>query len=425
MKHGRNYPLLLVSQFLGAFGDNAMLAIILGPLLFMKNNNQITEEVFRQSNVIYTSLLFIPFVLLAPMAGYLSDRFAKTRWLAGGGLIKVAGTLIAMISLVHSPHWQVPGYLIVAIGACLYSPAKYGILPEILPAERLVKSNGTVELLTLVAILAGMFVGATLIDNFPPLACYVVVLLIYGGSTLTAMLMRRTPERPEIKLSGSVSEFFRHSMGLARSPRLGRVLMGTGLFYLCAAVFKMNFQPWGQSALGIEKNAEIALLNIWLAVGIMGGSMLAGQLYPVGDLSRTRRNGYLLAVFLAMTGMIATASLQMSVDPQKAAVLMLLAAGTTTGVFLIPLNAALQAESDPSKLGKTIACQNFVNNVGMIVGAAFVALLIRQTDASGVFIALGALVAIIVTFLRIPPLGTDNAALKQTPENNPQPRRET
>lgn len=135
MNSQRNYPLLLVSQFLGAFGDNAILAVILGQLTYLKMAGKISEEELRTSNTLYTSLLFIPYVLLAPIAGFLNDRYSKTRWLAGGNLIKILGTLLCALSISYGQLWQGIGYFVVGIGSCFYGPAKYGILPEILPGN--------------------------------------------------------------------------------------------------------------------------------------------------------------------------------------------------------------------------------------------------------------------------------------------------
>ncbi|HRZ37521.1 MAG TPA: arabinose ABC transporter permease, partial [Candidatus Paceibacterota bacterium] len=122
MNRPRNYRLLLASQFIGAFGDNAILAVILGQLTFQEQAGTITENQLGAANALYTSLLFIPYVLLAPLAGFVNDRHAKTRWLLGGNGLKVAGTLVAMLSVWHGAFWQGLGYLIVGIGACFYSP---------------------------------------------------------------------------------------------------------------------------------------------------------------------------------------------------------------------------------------------------------------------------------------------------------------
>ena len=129
MKANRNYPLLLASQFLSAFGDNAILTVILGPVMRQFKSGEITGEQQSIANIFYTSLLFIPYVLLAPLAGYFNDRFPKTHWLFGGNAFKVIGTILAGLSLWGGNTLQAIGYLVVGIGACVYSPAKYGILP--------------------------------------------------------------------------------------------------------------------------------------------------------------------------------------------------------------------------------------------------------------------------------------------------------
>src|SRR5580693_9158021 len=129
----RNYPLLLASQFLSAFADNFILMLIVGPLLIDLANGKITPMEQSVANIYYTSLLMVPYVLLAPLTGYLNDRFSKNRWLLGANLIKLIGSAIAAMSIVSGKVWLAVGYFVVGIGAAAYSPAKYGILPEILP----------------------------------------------------------------------------------------------------------------------------------------------------------------------------------------------------------------------------------------------------------------------------------------------------
>src|SRR5439155_1424521 len=294
MKTTRNYPLLLASQFLSAYGDNVILWFILGPLTLSQQQGLVSQTDLSRANSVYTSLLFIPYVLLAPLAGYLNDRFPKTNWLFGGNLIKLAGTVVAMLSLAGNSVWQGIGYFIVGIGACIYSPAKYGVLPEILPTEHLVKANGTIEMLTLVAILLGTVGGAVLVDKLPLSYCYPILLGIYGASLALNLFMVRTPNDATIRWRNSAQEFVNNFGSLLRSPRLARVLLGTVLFWICGSMMKMNFQPWGLETLHLKTNTAISLLGVKLAVGVMIGSVLAGQLHAVGDLRRTQIYGALL-----------------------------------------------------------------------------------------------------------------------------------
>lgn len=416
MKPTRNYPLLLASQFLGAFGDNAILAIIVGQLTVMMHQGLITEELLRQRSALYTSLLFVPYVFLAPLAGFLNDRFAKTRWLMGGNLIKLTGTVVCALSIWFGYAWQAPGYLIVGIGSCIYGPAKYGILPEILPHERLVKANGTVELLTLLAIIFGKIAGAKMADTLPLTACYAIVLGVFLTSFSLTLLMRLTPSNPAIRLKASLGEFFTHSLDLLRAPRLGRVLIGTALFWVCGAAMNINFQAWGLGVLKLENNFQISVLGLWLGVGVMGGSMLAGHLHRVGDLRRTRFYGFALVTVLALIWTVEPLGFWQAGRIQAGnfvlfpgITLLLIAAGFFAGLFLIPLNAALQAESDSKKLGKTIAVQNLCDNVGMLLAGALVTLCATAKSWAGfnisagqVFLVLAVGVGAVVLWLRIP-----------------------
>ena len=413
MNSQRNYPLLLVSQFLGAFGDNAILAVILGQLTYLKMAGKITEEELRTSNTLYTSLLFIPYVLLAPIAGFLNDRYSKTRWLAGGNLIKILGTLLCALSISYGQLWQGIGYFVVGIGSCFYGPAKYGILPEILPRERLVKANGTIELLTLVAILGGAIAGSIMADRWKDsvASSYTVLLAIFSSSLLLNWIMERTPERPSTQLASSVSEFTFHFRDLLTAPRLSRIIIGTALFWICGATMKINFQPWGLDVLKLPDNTQIALLGLWLSVGVMIGSILAGQLFKVSDLRSVRVFGFALASFLALLFSVAKLDFWRSFVVKVGAfqliipvILLLVATGIAAGLFLIPLNAALQSESDPQKLGKTIAVQNLVDNLGMIVAGLICFLSAKANlSASSVFLLLAFVTASAVAWLKISP----------------------
>lgn len=413
MKSDRNYPLLLAGQFLGAFGDNAILAVIVGQLTYLAKAGAITEAQLRTSNTLYTSLLFVPYVLLAPLAGYLNDRYAKTAWLTGGNALKVLGTLLCALSVWFGYFWQGLGYLVVGIGACVYGPAKYGILPEILPRERLVKANGTVELLTLVAILGGAIAGSVLADAFKDrvLVSFGVVGAIFTAATLFNFFMTRTTGRSDVRLAASVGEFTGHLGDLLRLPRLSRVLVGTALFWVCGAAMKINFQPWGLGVLGLPDNTQIALLGLWLSVGVMTGSVLAGRWHRVGDLGRTRAYGFGLAGLLALLwsveslGFWRTPVVQLGPLHLVVPVVALLAAtGVAAGLFLIPLNAALQAESDPAKLGKTIAVQNLGDNLGMLLAGAYVFAGVKAgLSASGIFLGLALGVTAVATWMKFAP----------------------
>jgi MFS transporter, LPLT family, lysophospholipid transporter len=302
MRTGRNYPLLLSGQFLGAFGDNFILASILSPLTYAQAEGRITEQEVGAQNALYSAVFFVPFILLAPLAGYLNDRMRKTTWLVGGNLIKVVGTAVGWAAvwrfgpLSAAGHaGQVVGYTVIGLGACAYSPAKYGILPEIVPMAFLVKANGAVEMLTLVAIVAGLGGGAALYDHFRSLdICYGASAALYLLALVLNAAMSRTPMDRAASLRRSVSEFFTTLKGLGGHPRLGRILLGSGVFWFAGACLRNNLQGWGievfrQAGIGHVTNTKLVLLKVGLVLGIVAGTALAGRLHRTGDLGSTRK----------------------------------------------------------------------------------------------------------------------------------------
>ena len=407
MNPTRNYPLLLISQFLSAFGDNALLSVMLAPLTAKFTAGLIKEGEVNSTNALYSAMFFIPFLFLAPLAGFLNDRYPKSTWLKGGLLIKLGALALGLIALAqgHDNPW-VHGavYFVVGIGGCIYSPAKYGILPEILPADRLVKANGTVEMLTITGILAGLAGGAKLADALPLTTCYFVVAGIFAVGALCATFIQRTPQNVHACLRRTFSEFGASLRDFFTHARLGRVLLGTGLFWFCGATVRTGLQSWGLEILGANNgtdvsNTQLALLKVWLAVGIIVGSVIVGQLHKIGDLRRIHIYGWLIAVFVLPLGFMHHGSSTVLAAGLLAMV------GLAAGLFLIPLNATLQHETDPTKLGKTIAIQNFVDYVAMLVGAGFVLAMSKLgLTSGGVFIALAATIALAASFLKIPAL---------------------
>jgi LPLT family lysophospholipid transporter-like MFS transporter len=410
MKSNRNYPLLLAGQFLGAFGDNFLLAAILSPLTFLLVSGQIDAPQVDAQNVLFSAVFFVPFIVFAPLAGFFNDRLPKTTGLFWGNLIKLLGASLGLAGVwLHagdfpaSRLWQVAGYAIVGVGACLYSPAKYGVLPEILPDERLVKANGAVEMLTLVAILGGLWGGATLYDHTRSLVvCYTAVLGCYAAALAFNAAMARTPRNPAATLRRSFSAFGARLLALARHARLGRILLGSGAFWFAGAILRSNLQGWGLETLqaaGVAAitNQKLALLKIGLILGIVCGGLLAGRLHRVGDLRWTRRYGFILAAGILSLGLVGGHA------GLTAAVILLVITGLAAGLLLIPLNAALQHEGDRAALGKTIAVQNFFDYLSMLIGAGFLQVLTGfHLSSAQVFVALALTLVLLAAALRMP-----------------------
>jgi LPLT family lysophospholipid transporter-like MFS transporter len=403
----RNYPLLLVGQFLGAFGDNFLLAAILGPLTYALNTGRITEAVINGENALFGLVFSVPFIVFAPLAGFLNDRMPKTTWLVGGNLVKLLGTAIGFAGVyaytgAASHSIQVGAYFVVGIGACVYSPAKYGILPEIVRFDRLVKANGTVEMLTLVAIVAGLMGGGILYDlTLSVPICYGACAALYGAAFLCNAAMGRTPHNPRASLLHSMGEFASSFVTIVRNARLGRILLGSALFWFAGSTLKSALQGWGlrvYSEAGITNvtNFKLVLLKLGMVVGIVLGAFLAGQLHKTGDLSWARRYAFLLAAGLAGLGLLGGHYGLVLV------VIVLVITGAAAGLLVVPFNAALQSETDQTKLGKTVSIQNCTDYIGIAVGAAYLAFLSRfDLNPNQDLLVLGGTVALITLGLGV------------------------
>jgi LPLT family lysophospholipid transporter-like MFS transporter len=403
----RNYPLLLIGQFLGAFGDNFLLAAILGPLTYALNAGRITETVINSENALFGLVFSLPFIVLAPLAGFLNDRMAKTQWLVGGNLIKLAGTAIGFAGVSaftgKSSHaFQVAGYCVVGIGACFYSPAKYGILPEVVTTERLVKANGTVEMLTLVAIVLGLGGGGILYDHtFSLSICYFASLSLYGAAFLCNAAMVRTPFNAKASFRHSAREFGSSFLALVRNPRLGRILLGSALFWFAGSTLKSALQGWGlavyaQAGISNVTNFKLVLLKVGMVAGIVTGAVLAGQLHKTGDLSWSRKYALIMAAGLMGLGLLGGAFGLVLV------ILVLIITGAASGLLVVPLNAALQSETDQTKMGKTVSIQNFTDYMGIAAGAAYLSFLTRYNlSPNQDLVVLGITVALITLTLRV------------------------
>jgi MFS transporter, LPLT family, lysophospholipid transporter len=409
----RNYPLLLAGQFLGAFGDNFLLAAILGPLTYALSTGKITETVISSENALFSIVFSIPFIVLAPLAGFLNDRMPKTAWLVGGNLVKLAGTAVGFLGVSafsgSSHAFQVAGYCIVGVGACVYSPAKYGILPEVVPVARLVKANGMVEMLTLVAIVGGLIGGVILYDYTLSLsACYFASMALYGAAFLSNAAMARTPCNPGASLSHSVAAFGSSFLVLVRSPRLGRILLGSALFWFAGSTLKSALQGWGlvvyaQAGITNVTNVKLVLLKIGMVVGIVAGSLLAGRLHKTGDLSWARRYALLMAVGFVGLGVLGG---KFGLVP---AIIVLTVTGAAAGLLVVPFNAALQSETDQAKLGKTVSIQNCTDYMGIAAGSLFLWFMSWfGLSPNQDLMALGVTVALITLGMRM--LGTGRPA---------------
>lgn len=370
------YP-LLIAQFLSAFADNAILFTIIA--LVMQS-----AELAIWYVPALQSVFLIAFVLLAPWVGAFADTHAKPNVLIAANLIKASGAGLLLLNVE-----PLVAYCLVGVGAALYSPAKYGILPELADKDALVKANSWIEGSTIFAILLGMIIGAKVADYSIQWALIGTIILFIISAAVSFLLPKKISKKAEPGYK--VVLFFQQARQFFTTPRSRFAILGASLFWAAAATVRVIIIAWAPLVLMTENASDIAELTLFLAIGIIVGSALVPHLIPLDFLSRARIPAYLMAIF------IISLSFTETVWTARAA---LFAIGMAGGMFIVPINAALQELGQESiGSGGAVALQGFFQNVAMLIAVGSYTYAASQQLSPVVALAgLGGLV-FIATFL--------------------------
>lgn len=352
----RNLYILLFAQFLSAFADNAILFTVIA---------MVTQAVVPAPWYIpaLQASFLLAFVLLAPWVGPFADARPKADVLITANLVKAGG---AGMLLIHLD--PLLAYGVIGVGAAMYSPAKYGILPELVAPEKLVKANGWIEGSTILAILAGSWIGAQTADHSVPWAL-ALVLMLYGVSALCAVFITRIPAQQRER-AAALPHFISITGALFKNGRARFSLLGTSLFWATAALLRLMLVVWAPLVLLTTTTAQIAELTLYIAIGIAVGALLAPRLIPMEYLRRTG----MAALLLGCCILLLSAS-----EALWPAHLALFAIGISGGLFVVPMNAVLQAIGYRSVgSGNAVAVQNFSENITMLTATGIYTLAAAQ-----------------------------------------------
>ncbi len=376
------YP-LLIAQFLSAFADNAILFTVIAMVLQ-------SAQLATWYVPALQSMFLIAFVVLAPWVGSYADRYAKSRILIIGNMIKATGAGLLLMGTE-----PLIAYAVVGVGAAVYSPAKYGILPELAGHQFLVKANSWIEGSTILAILLGMVVGAMVADYSVSLALIGVIVIFIISALVTLLLPGFSADKTS---SGSQVLIFAKQIGqFFDTPRSRFAILGASLFWAAAATLRVIIIAWAPLVLMTQNASEISELTLFLAIGIIVGSALVPKLIPLEKLRLARIPAYLMAIFIIF--------LSFSGEIWSARTILFII-GMAGGMFIVPINAALQELGQQSiGSGSAVAMQGFFQNVAMLLAVGLYTLSTSQ-DISPVtaMLTLGILllIAALAVSLRLP-----------------------
>lgn len=379
----RSLHALVGAQFLSAFADNAILFTVIAIVLHTGGRGAWYVPALQ-------SVFLVAFVALTPWVGTLADRLPKPRVLILANLVKALGGF-AILAGVE----PLIGYGVIGIGAAAYGPAKYGILPELTGADNLVKANSWVEGATIAAILFGTVGGARLADVSIDLAL-ILIIAVYFVSAAAALLLPKLPARG-VTPGSSLGKLIGLMKGLLASQRARLILLALSLFWACAATLRVVLVAWAPAVLHTQTATDIAELTLYLAIGIIIGSSVVPRLIPLEHVRRTRYSAYAMgSFFLLLAGVD-------NIGPARG---VLLAIGIAGGIFVVPLNAAIQQIGHRTLgSGSAVAVQNFFQNGAILVSMGLYTLAAAQgAGPVAAILALGAVVWVLTVLvsLRLP-----------------------
>jgi acyl-[acyl-carrier-protein]-phospholipid O-acyltransferase/long-chain-fatty-acid--[acyl-carrier-protein] ligase len=378
MAHGKFKDLLrnsgfrafLWTQFLAAFNDSVYLSLTAMRVAQLKGGVYLplTPAIFA-----------LPSLLFSGWSGHLADRASKRTVLIGVKIFELFIVLIGLAALVAD---SLPGRMLVVflmgLHAAIFSPAKYGIVPEILPGRDLSRGNALLEMSTFVAILLGTASGGLLMGTWQgdawligvgTLALSIVGLLASVGITRVPPSGAREPFR-----WNPFGEIAANARQLLRDRPLWLAVLGVAFFWSAGVLLETDLLFFGNEVLHTTSGG-ISLLGVFLAIGVGCGNVLAGKLsgdrvelglVPIASLAM----GIFALVLCAARGSLAASAV---------AVAMLAVA---SGLFVVPLYAFMQQRASAQEKGRTIGTSNFIQLLGMVLASLLLAVFHDRLHAS-------------------------------------------
>lgn len=397
---------VLGAQFFSSLADNALLIAAIALLTSLNAPDWMTP--------LLRLVFVLSYILLASWVGVLADMWPKGRVMFVTNLIKIGGCLL----LLFGSH-PLLAYGVVGAGAAAYSPAKYGILAEMLPPQKLVAANGWMEGLTVISIILGIVLGGILVDpavgktliGFMHMtvtgqttladAAIVVVTLVYGVAALINLKICNTGAKyPNARFNalGNVITFAKTCKTIFTDTFCVSSLLVTTLFWGTGAVLQFLVLRWADERLGLPLS-QASMLQAVVSVGIAFGAVLAARLVPIHRAFHVLWTGVAMGLSVAAISFYSSSLVPGSVTilhetvrtSVLVACLMMIVVGTLAGLFLVPMNAVFQRRGQLLlSSGQAVAVQNLSENTMILTMLGIYALLVKvQLSVQTTMLAFG------------------------------------
>jgi MFS family permease len=397
----RGFYTIMSAQFFSSLADNAL---FVAAVELLKSAG---AAEWQRAALVPMFALF--YVVLAPLVGAFADAVPKGKVMFYSNGIKVVGCLM----MLFGGHPLI-SYAVVGLGAAAYSPAKYGILTELLPTSQLVKANGWIEGLTITSIILGVLLGGQLIGprvapvllsvdfpyldtgvDTPPLAAIACMVVLYMIAALFNLRIPRTDTELQ-PLSGNVGDLVRDfSQCNARlwDDKLGQIsLATTTLFWGVSGNLRYIVLAWAGVALGYTTTLASQLVGV-VAIGTAVGAVVASMTMRLDRATRVITLGIAMGLLVLVMNLIRSAHV---------AAPFLVILGAIGGYMVVPMNALLQHRGhNLMGAGRSIAVQNFNEQACILgVGALYTGMTRLGVSVYGAITAFGLFTAALSLLIR-------------------------
>ncbi len=396
---------IMSAQFFSSLADNALLIASIALLIEMQGPAWMTP--------LLKFFFTVSYVVLAPFVGAFADSLPKGQVMFVTNTIKIAGCFMMFFyDQAHhtgiEPHvWVLMSYALVGLGAAAYSPAKYGILTELLPARQLVLANGWIEGLTVASIILGTVLGGMLISpkisailltidmphfdfgiHTPAEAALPIIAVAYAIAAIFNLYIPDTGARYEKQSRNPLTQVtdFAHCFKTLWKDKLGQISLAiTTLFWGAGATLQFIVLAWADKHLGLALDKG-AILQGMTAVGIAIGAVIAARYIPLKKALNVLPAGVIMG--LVVMTMVLASWLPIVFT-------LLIVIGLMAGIFVVPMNALLQHRGHVLlSAGHSIAVQNFNENISILVMLALYAYMVGQeVHINYIIVAFGSFVA--------------------------------
>jgi acyl-[acyl-carrier-protein]-phospholipid O-acyltransferase/long-chain-fatty-acid--[acyl-carrier-protein] ligase len=349
------------AQFLGVINDNLFKLVIIF-LLIETLGKENASSILSAVGAIFV----LPFLLFSSAGGILADCVSKQRFMMLLKGFEIIIMVLAIAAFSMKSAYACYGLLfLLATHSALFGPSKYGIIPELVPPEKVSRANGLITSFTYLGIIIGTFLASFLTEitghRFPLIAALCLVIAALGFLS-TFGIQRTAPQGSDKKVNiFFVREIFRTLVSCKEIRHLLPAIFGSAFFLFIGAYTQLNIIPFAMDSLSLSDVAG-GYLFLSTALGIACGSFLAGRLSKNQiELGLPCVCGFLISALLLLLPIFSW-SLSM-------VIILLVLLGIFGGCFIVPFDTFIQVASPNEKRGQVIAAANFLSFVGVLIAS--------------------------------------------------------